>query len=194
MGEKPPPGRLVVAEFTTDAAGRTRVRWMANVLGLAMFTAILLAGFGWAVVFEGSIELRALAAATIAGAFGLGLIRVLWVRRTSARRLPNRLVLSDWGVEFDAPGRRPDLAPAESGGALAWRHVGRVEVENTFWAMRRAGLVEVTFVSREFRRGPVAMTVPRLWPWGICVPYLRPEDADRIVRLSEGRFVVSNPG
>jgi len=60
--------------------------------------------------------------------------------------------------------------------------------------MKRAGLVEVTFVSREFRRGPVAMTVPRLWPWGIWIPYLRPEDAERIVRLAGGRFVVSNAG
>lgn len=170
MGEEPAPNRHVIAEFSTDAAGGTRVLQLANLLGFAILTAVLLVGFGWAVVLEPSISLRALAGAVIAASVGLGGLGVLLARRASYRRPPNRLTLTDWGVEFDAPSRRPDLAPAESGGALSWAHVGRVEVQDRFWAMKRAQLVEVTFVSREFRRGSVAMTVPRLWPWGICVP------------------------
>ncbi|MCI4325674.1 MAG: hypothetical protein L3K00_07350 [Thermoplasmata archaeon] len=167
---------------------------LANLLGFAILTAVLLVGFGWGVVLEPSISLRALAGAVIAASVGLGGLGVLLARRASSRRPPNHLTLTDWGVEFDAPSRRPDLAPAESGGALSWVHVGRVEVQDRFWAMKRARLVGVTFVSREFRRGSVAMTVPRLWPWGICVPYLQPEVADEIVRLAEARFIVSEAG
>ncbi|HEV2166524.1 MAG TPA: hypothetical protein VGS23_06075 [Thermoplasmata archaeon] len=184
--ELPPPDRRIIAEFSTDAAGRTRGRLIVNLAGLAVLTVILLSVFGWAVVREPEASLRALAAASIAGPFVFGALAVLFARRASARRPPNLVRLSDWGVEFDAPPTTPGLAPEESGGAIAWPHVGRVEIQEAARARRRAGLSQVTFYSREFHRRPIAFTVPRFWPWGIRIPYLRREDAEKIIELAEG--------
>jgi hypothetical protein len=189
--EEVPQDRRILAELSTDADGRKRVRSMANLLGLGLLIVIVLAGFGWAVVIEPSLSLRALAAAVIVGSIGFGGLAVILSRRAAARRPPNRVVVSDWGIEFDAPSRPPDLAPPESGGALSWNHIGRVEIDNTFWAMRRAGLFEVTFYSREFKRGSFGMTIPRAWPRGICVPYLRRDDAQKLASIAQSRNVAS---
>lgn len=95
-------------------------------------------------------------------------------------------------MEFDAPPGHPDLAPEEKGGALAWSHIGTVEIRSGFWAEKRAGAVQVVFLAKEFKRGPMAMTIPRHWPWGIVVPYIRKETAEKIVALS--RPFIQAPG
>lgn len=187
--EPPAPDRQVIAVFTTDGLGRARVRLLANLLGLTVLAALLSIGFGWAVILEPTLLFRALAAAVIVLPLGFATLSVAIARRTALRRPPNRVVISTWGVEFDAPERRPDLAPPESGGALAWSHIGRAELRNDFWAMKRVGLYEVRFSAREFRRGPHAMAVPTRWPWGIVVPYLRKSDAVALLKLSQERLV-----
>lgn len=186
MAEAPPSNRRVIGEFWTDPSLRTRTRLWANLLGFTILAAIVLLGFGWAIFLEPSATLRDLAAATIVAALALGAASVSFAHRSHLRRQPIRALLTDWGVEFDAPTRRPDLQPPESGGALSWEHVGSVEILDGFWAAKWAGAHTVCFLSPEFRREPYpAMTIPRLWPWAICIPYLPSRAAEQMIGLAK---------
>lgn len=182
--DTPPADRHILAEFRTHGDLRAAAIAYRNRLFFGVAVVSVLLAFGWAVVLEPAAELRWFAGLAILASVGLCAGLATRSNRAARTGPTYRCVLSDWGIEFDAPPRGHDRQPPESGGALPWARVARVRAVG-FLAAGREGTSTVWLYTPEFPRRPVAKPAPKEGLWGICVPWLTETEATRLREIAE---------
>jgi hypothetical protein len=180
---EPPASRRIIAQFQADLPKMRSANRLRNLVGASIGLLVVTLPLGWLSLEQPLAATRNLGLATV-GAFVVLVVGLLIYSDYRARRAPQyHCILTDWGIEFDAPRGRPDLQPPESGGALRWSSVGEIKV-NTIWFERMYGLADVTLKNVRFQTKGVMMSWPRGEVWGIRVPWLTRQSADELAQLA----------
>lgn len=161
------------------AAFRRRLPPVLGILILVVGTV-----FGVTALFQTNSLGRLFAIGLLLTVVAAGPLTYVLLVRLAAQPLPYQCVLSDWGVEYDAPPSFPGRGVTESGGRLAWEQVAAVLTTDQGGSSTLRA-TSIYFHAEWYDPSPAAAPLPPGRIWGLRVNWVPSADAAQLVAVAE---------